>query len=252
MRIPPGFECVTMLGRGSFAEVWHVRRAGRDYACKIIDHRCGEPPRAAQEEPANLRRCCTHPGVVTLHRAWTAETIGLTYVLTDLCPGGTAELLTELLPATVRGVAAALQHCHSAGVVHADVKPGNVCFAADGRPVLIDFGLSVRLPLTGPRRGTPLYVAPEVVRRDPWTPASDVWSLGVTMFEVATRTLPWDGARGNEDLFDRIESEEAPLDRLDDPQLRDLIARMLEKDPGLRATLAQVMDHPWTAAGPAP
>lgn len=251
--IPPGYTCVALLGRGTFAEVWHVRRFGRDFACKIIRHK--HPlPEVVRSEPANHRRCSAHRNVLTLHRAWSTR--HTSYVVTDLCRGGTAESDdSEPRRSTIRAVAEALSHCHARGIVHADVKPENVGFlTAPGQdPVLLDFGLSVRLPRPGgTRRGTPLYVAPEVIERAPWGPACDVWSLGVSVFRMATGRFPFEPGKGNgtttKELFWRILTAEPPIETVGDEALRDLLSGMLAKDPAARPKMSEVLAHRWMLA----
>jgi serine/threonine protein kinase len=100
--------------------------------------------------------------------------------------------------ALVRETAEALAHAHSRGVVHRDVKPSNLAITARGRAMLLDFGLTSsagaeRLTLTGAQPGTPHYMAPEQVRGEPVDARADVYSLGVTLFELLTLRLPFEG-----------------------------------------------------------
>ena len=214
-----------------------MRREGRDYACKVVrlDPREEGVPETVRTEPEHHRLCQGHPGVLRLRRAWRRP--GAAYLLTDLCRAVLREG-DPVRPGTLRAVAQALRHCHRRGVVHADVKAENVGLLPSGRAVLLDFGLSVRLPGDGvPRRGTPLYAAPEVLRREPWGAACDVWSLGVALFRGAAGRFPFDHP-DREGLFRRIEAAEPDLAAVPDPGLRDLLAGMLAKAPGERLGLS--------------
>ena len=131
------------------------------------------------------------------------------------------------------GMAEALAAIHAAGVVHRDLKPGNVMLA-DDRPVVIDFGIAqsgdaTRLTQTGLVMGTPGYLAPEVIEGQPSSPASDVHCWGTTMAFAATGHLPFGGG-SYESIFDRIVSGRADLDGVPAPFV-PLISAALARDP---------------------
>jgi tetratricopeptide (TPR) repeat protein len=141
-------------------------------------------------------------------------------------------------------VASALQHAHERGVLHRDVKPGNVLLRADGRAVLTDFGLArdVATPgvtATGDLAGTPHYMAPEQVRGGPEDvdARADLWALGATLYEMVTLSRPFEAATPH-DVLRKIDTEEAPDPRRANPGLPgDLVAilqKALERDRGRR------------------
>jgi hypothetical protein len=134
------------------------------------------------------------------------------------------------------GMAEALTAIHAAGVVHRDLKPGNVMLA-DDRPIVIDFGIAqagdaTRLTQTGLVMGTPGYLAPEVIEGEPSSPASDVHSWGSTMVFAATGHLPFGGG-SYETIFYRIISGRADLSGVPGP-LVPLISAALARDPSHR------------------
>src|SRR5690606_15964171 len=127
-----------------------------------------------------------HPNIVAAYESGVAD--GRAFIVEELVRGGTLRALVAARPTpgqaarVVRDVAAAVAHAHSAGVVHRDLKPDNVVIDAAGRPRVIDFGIAgllgqsaegPALTLPGAPIGTPGYMAPEQVRGEPATPASD-------------------------------------------------------------------------------
>ena len=156
------------------------------------------------------------------------------------------------------GMAEALTAIHAAGVVHRDLKPGNVMLT-DDRPIVIDFGIAqagdaTRLTQTGLVMGTPGYLAPEVIEGEPSSPASDVHSWGSTMAFAATGHLPFGGG-SYETIFYRIISGRADLTGVPAP-LVPLISAALARDPSHRPSAswlsAQAIALDMSAPGPAP
>jgi hypothetical protein len=156
------------------------------------------------------------------------------------------------------GIAEALAAIHAAGVVHRDLKPGNVMLT-DDRPIVIDFGIAqtgdaTRLTQTGLVMGTPGYLAPEVIEGQPSSPASDIHSWGSTMTFAATGRLPFGGG-SYETIFYRIVSGRADLTGVPAP-LVPLISAALARDPSHRPSAtwlsAQVSTLDMSAAGPPP
>ncbi|HET6203666.1 MAG TPA: protein kinase [Planctomycetota bacterium] len=199
-----------------------------------------------------------HPNIVTVFA--NGEEKGIRYFAMELVPGkGLDERLREAaargervpIPTVLRWVAQiarALQCAHEAGIVHRDVKPSNVWIAADGRATLVDFGLArdvraATLTVTGEFRGTPYYASPEQVaaKRVPIDARTDVYSLGVTLFECVTGRVPFEGET-TEQVFAQILLEEPPAPRRLNPSIpRDLetvILEAIEKDPGRRYATA--------------
>ena len=149
-----------------------------------------------------------------------------------------------LPPGSVRelgaGVAEALGAIHAAGLIHRDLKPSNILLADDG-PHVIDFGIARAIDASGitGRSGTAGFMAPEVLLGQPLTPACDVFALGVVL-AVATGIRPF-GEGPSEAIAYRIVHEEPDLSGLD-PQIRDLVAACLAKEPSERPTPATILD----------
>jgi hypothetical protein len=189
------------------------------------------------------------------------------YIVTRYVPGPTLEAMVRSrgplsgsgLRRLAHGTAEALTAIHAAGVVHRDLKPGNVMLT-DDRPVVIDFGIAqtpdaTRLTQTGLVMGTPGYLAPEVIEGEPSGPASDVHSWGATMAFAATGRAPYGGGGDSfQTIFYRIVSGRADLSGVPAP-LVPLLSAALARDPAHRPSAswlsAQVSALDLSAAGPA-
>jgi Protein kinase domain len=189
------------------------------------------------------------------------------YIVTRYVPGPTLEAMVRgrgpLSGSGLRrlayGTAEALTAIHAAGVVHRDLKPGNVMLA-DDRPVVIDFGIAqspdaTRLTQTGLVMGTPGYLAPEVIEGRPSSPASDVHSWGATMAYAATGRAPFGGGGDSyQTIFYRIVSGRADLTGVP-ASLVPLLSAALARDPAHRPSAtwlsAQAGALDLSAAGPA-
>ncbi|MFE7120776.1 serine/threonine-protein kinase, partial [Streptomyces sp. NPDC057654] len=198
------------LGRGGMGVVWRARDEvlDREVAVKEVRAPSGLLDREVRQLYARLERegraagAVSHPNVVTVHDV--VSEAGRPWIVMELIRGlSLAEVLEAehtLSPARAARIGvevlAALRAAHLAGVLHRDVKPGNVLLANDGRVVLTDFGIamvegSTALTMTGELVGSPEYLAPErVLGRQPG-PASDLWSLGVTLYAAVEGGSPF-------------------------------------------------------------
>src|SRR6185312_12623721 len=233
------------LGEGGMGVV-HLARdpEGRAVAVKVL-HPLGS-------EGVNARRRLARE-VETMRRVrspYVAEVLDadvageFPYIVTRFVPGPTLDEMVRTrgplsgpgLRRLAHGMAEALTAIHAAGVVHRDLKPGNVMLT-DDRPIVIDFGIAqtgdaTRLTQTGLVMGTPGYLAPEVIEGEPSSPASDVHSWGSTMAFAATGHLPFGGG-SYETIFYRIISGRADLSGVPAP-LVPLISAALARDPSHR------------------
>jgi serine/threonine protein kinase len=239
------FELVRELGRGGFGVVWEARdlQLGREVAFKAMRRRRpSEQPgqRLAHEAAAAAR--LSHPSIVTLYDIGHGE-YG-PYLVLELLRG---EPLARRLagPPLAAGevvrissqVAAGLAHAHANGVVHRDLKPGNVFLCASGQVKLLDLGIALAVGARNPGGGTPPYMAPEQRRGAPEDERSDVFALGVLMYRMLAGALPF---CESEDA-DPVLGDPPPLAVADAPDLATLVVRMLQVDPTRRPRDAGVV-----------
>lgn len=237
-----------MLGSGGLGFVYRAEDAflGRDVAIKTIRgdlFRAGEAERFARE--ARVLAALGHPSIVTIYDVGVDD--GQCYIVTELVEGlSLAELAARGQVPLRRAVeigsemASALSAVHEAGIVHADIKPGNIMIdSSTGRAKLLDFGLARRVePVEGRTRGsfagTPAYSAPEAIDPRRVGIPSDIYSLGATIYHMLTGTYPHAGTELAQVLAERmrVPPEDPKNLRKDMPmRLRELLLKMLARAP---------------------
>jgi serine/threonine-protein kinase len=217
------YELIELVGSGGMAEVWKARdqRLGRDVAVKILAGPAAsdESRRRKIEREARALAATTHPNIVEVYD-YGEEPAGdsecLPYIVMELVDGpDLGRYVAERGPLPVdeareimSGVLAAVERAHASGVVHGDLKPGNVFIGSHG-PKVGDFGVA---RILGQETGTttvaatPTFAAPEVLRGERASPASDVYSAACLTYELLTGRAPYDGASGWEVAQKHFES----------------------------------------------
>ncbi|GAA3642579.1 hypothetical protein GCM10022224_001110 [Nonomuraea antimicrobica] len=249
------YRLLSVLGRGGMGTV-HLAEdpTGLRVAVKVIN------PELGQHEQFRMRFRREAEAAQRVRRFCTAAVIEATldgdqlYVVTEYVSGPNLEeavrhsgpLRGSSLDALAVSVATALTAVHAAGVVHRDLKPSNVLLSPVG-PRVIDFGIARALDTlgsvtsTGEIVGTPRYMAPEVLRGDPVSPACDVFSWGCLVAFAASGRDPFVGDTLPAIVY-QVLNTEPNLDAVE-PGLRELVAAALHKDPAMRPTAQQLLDH---------
>lgn len=251
------YRLLSQLGRGGMGTVWLAEDCllGRSVAVKELSL----PAALTDEERATLRERSLrearaaarldHPSAVTVYDV--VEEAGRPYIVMEFVPARTlAEILREsgpLSPAkTARvglAVLGALRAAHAVGIVHRDVKPGNVLVREDGHVVLTDFGIATQsgdpsITSTGVLLGSPSYMAPERANGREPAPESDLWSLGATLFAAVEGRPPFDAGEPLATLIAVVSNEHAPFQRAG--PLAPVIGRLLDKEPSERPSAVDV------------
>jgi hypothetical protein len=235
------------IGRGAMGIVWRGRDELLDREVAVKEVRAaadndGIYQRTLREAKAAAR--LNHPGVVTVFDV--VEEDGSPWIVMELVHARSLDrLIAEDGPLRPQQAArlgeqllGALECAHAAGVLHRDVKPGNVLVVADNTVKLTDFGIATfpgdpALTQVGMVYGTPGYTAPERVRGEPATPASDLWSLGATLYTAVEGRGPFDRLGGSAAIFARVAHEPAPRAPSAGP-LGPVIDALLQADPAQR------------------
>jgi hypothetical protein len=246
-----GYRLIERIGEGPLGVVSRAQqpRVGRDVAIKVIPPELANDPDYVRrfEREARLVARLEHPHVVPLYDYWR-DPDGSYLVMRFLRGGSLREridrsgrLSLDGAAEMVEQVASALAAAHREGIVHGDVKPGNVLLDEDGNAYLSDFciatGSSASRRKRSPPTGVPSYLAPEQTRGDAATPASDVYALGVVMFEALTGRHPFPDRSPDlvveRDRWDRLPSVVSLRPDLP-PAVDDVLSGATQTDPDLR------------------
>ncbi|XP_072189889.1 ribosomal protein S6 kinase alpha-3 isoform X2 [Excalfactoria chinensis] len=258
-----GYEVKEDIGVGSYSICKRCvhKVSNMEYAVKIIDKSKRDPT----EEIEILLRYGQHPNIITLKDVY--DDGKYVYVVTELMKGG--ELLDKILrqkffsereaSAVLFTITKTVEYLHAQGVVHRDLKPSNILYVDEsGNPESIricDFGFAKQLRAENGLLMTPCYtanfVAPEVLKRQGYDAACDIWSLGVLLYTMLTGYTPFANGPDDtpEEILARIGSGKFSLSggywNTVSDTAKDLVSKMLHVDPHQRLTAAQVLSHPW-------
>jgi hypothetical protein len=259
------YEIIEEIGSGGMGVVFKARdiALGRIVALKLLRHTSpvsdGDMDRFFREARFTTR--LSHPSIANIYHIGQSD--GILYVVSEFIEGVNVRVLVtrdaRRRPSArdaanlISEVANALQHLHNNGIVHRDIKPSNIICKPDCHAVVVDFGLArsladdeASLTSEGAIMGTPAYMSPEQAegRRGAIGPASDIYSLGATLYALTTGRPPFQGATAVETLRQICEAEPDTPRRSDPTVPRDLEAiclRCLQKDPRRRYPTAQAL-----------
>ncbi|HKB14704.1 MAG TPA: serine/threonine-protein kinase, partial [Planctomycetota bacterium] len=250
------FTVLERLGAGAMGEVYRARdeNLGREVALKVLHASFAADAERKERflREAHLTSLLSHPNIATVYAA--DEVDGVLFFAMELVRGETLEsrirsggLSREELLDLAIPIAEGLAEAHRSGVVHRDLKPANVMIDARGRVKILDFGLSrptegldsasPGLTASGSVVGTPYYMSPEQMRGKKVDGRSDLFSLGVTLYQLATGERPFRGETLGEVMEAVFQADPPPADRSNPGAGADLastITRLLVKDPEKR------------------
>lgn len=259
-RLEPGarlgvYEVTGFLSAGGMGEVYRARHTvlDRQVAIKTLNAQVADPlaKRRLIREAQHAARL-THPNICTIYEVGNAD--GTPFIVMEFIDGRPlSDIVRTALPplddalACGMQVASALEHAHEHGIVHRDLKSSNIVVDGAGRPVVLDFGLAKRalqradgapaestVTVQGALAGTLSHMAPEVLLGRQADARSDVWSLGVLLYELATGALPFHGRTAFETSDAILNDAPRPIGGRVPLAVRLVIERCLVKDPGAR------------------
>ncbi|XP_078147940.1 calcium/calmodulin-dependent protein kinase type II delta 1 chain isoform X2 [Centroberyx gerrardi] len=263
-RFTDEYQLYEELGKGAFSVVRRCMKisTGQEYAAKIINtKKLSARDHQKLEREARICRLLKHPNIVRLHDSISEE--GFHYLVFDLVTGG--ELFEDIVAREyyseadashcIQQILESVNHCHINGIVHRDLKPENLLLASKlkGAAVkLADFGLAIEVQ--GDQQawfgfaGTPGYLSPEVLRKDPYGKPVDMWACGVILYILLVGYPPfWDEDQHR--LYQQIKAGayDFPSPEWDTvtPEAKDLINKMLTINPAKRVTATDALKHPW-------
>ncbi|XP_073496094.1 calcium/calmodulin-dependent protein kinase type II subunit delta isoform X5 [Phyllobates terribilis] len=263
-RFTDEYQLFEELGKGAFSVVKRCMKitTGQEYAAKIINtKKLSARDHQKLEREARICRLLKHPNIVRLHDSISEE--GYHYLVFDLVTGG--ELFEDIVAREyyseadashcIQQILESVNHCHLNGIVHRDLKPENLLLASKSKGAavkLADFGLAIEVQ--GDQQawfgfaGTPGYLSPEVLRKDPYGKPVDMWACGVILYILLVGYPPfWDEDQHR--LYQQIKAGayDFPSPEWDTvtPEAKDLINKMLTINPAKRIVASEALKHPW-------
>ncbi|XP_069466761.1 calcium/calmodulin-dependent protein kinase type II subunit gamma isoform X11 [Ambystoma mexicanum] len=263
-RFTDDYQLYEELGKGAFSVVRRCvkKSSNQEYAAKIINtKKLSARDHQKLEREARICRLLKHPNIVRLHDSISEE--GFHYLVFDLVTGG--ELFEDIVAREyyseadashcIHQILESVNHIHQHDIVHRDLKPENLLLASKckGAAVkLADFGLAIEVQAEQQAwfgfAGTPGYLSPEVLRKDPYGKPVDIWACGVILYILLVGYPPfWD--EDQHKLYQQIKAGayDFPSPEWDTvtPEAKNLINQMLTINPAKRITADQALKHPW-------
>jgi len=251
--VPSRYRLIEEVGQGGMAIVYRAKDDSlkREVAIKVLHRHLSEEPesKARLEREAQAVAKLRHDNILEIFD-YSGADASSSYIVTELIHGETLKAFLgrrsighpEIASLITAELCGALVHAHGMGIIHRDVKPENVMIRNDGLLKLMDFGIAQvldleRMTVTGQLLGSPAYMAPELIEGKPLDVRTDVFSLGILLYQMATGVLPFSGKNPHE-VLRRIAEGRFPdprgLNRLVGAGLGRIMSRALARDPDAR------------------
>ncbi|XP_002165681.3 serine/threonine-protein kinase PLK4 isoform X1 [Hydra vulgaris] len=251
------YEVFELLGRGSFAVVYRAvhKPTCKEVAIKMIDKK-------KLQSSSMMKRVCNeveihcqlkHPSILEMYGSF--EDSNYVYLILELCHNGELQQYLKKSPMneeqarkTIREVIIGLLYLHSHGILHRDLSLGNILLTKNMDIKIADFGLAAKLNMPTDKHytmcGTPNYISPEIATRSPHGLESDVWSLGCMLYTLLVGKPPFD-TEGVKTTLNRVVMADYSVPKYLSFEAKDLIDKLLKKNPNDRITLSGILDHPF-------
>jgi len=245
------YKVIDKIGEGGMGSVWKAEDTslGRLVALKTLSSHLAQNEEARERfiREAQAASALNHPNITTVYELVEAEDAHL--ICMEHVEGKTVRDMLESGRVSIKKAidvilqaAEALEAAHRKGILHRDIKSANIMVTLEGRVKVMDFGLAhlgerSQLTRTGTLLGTLAYTSPEQIAGKPYDARSEIWSLGVVLYELLAGRLPFQASNEAELIFGIINNEPPVLGEVredSDMLVESVVARMLEKDPTLR------------------
>ena len=251
------FQLLEELGSGSFGIVYRVQKKNTSeiFAMKCLSKASLKKQRQLKYaiSECKIMKILKHPFVLNMHYAFqTAQSL---YMILELCPNGDllgqiekyGKLNEDVTSFYIAEILLAIEYLHSLDIVYRDLKPANILLDSEGHIKLADFGLAKEDIKNTPAMtvaGTPAYLPPEIVEQRGASSASDIYGIGVMLYEFLTGNLPY----YNQDielLFNSIKKDKILFPAIISPDAKNLIQSLMHKKSEKRMKIPQIKKHPF-------